>query len=187
MKRFGYVIAVMALGALIAPGAVQAEQPAWSYIEVGANSIDVDELSDSGDGYFVGGSFSGKRFHVFGRWIDNSIDEDFDVSRWYAGAGWHGLLGEKADLFGEVAYADADFGPVSDSGYFARAGVRWRPFSLLEVGANTRYEDMGELGSDVVWEATAMVYVWRVSLGLSYEIADSVDTFTGFARFNFGK
>jgi hypothetical protein len=185
MKRIGYIIAVIVLGALIAPGAVQAEQPSWKYIEAGANDIDVDGPGGSGDGYFIGASFSGKSFHAFGRWSDNSTDENLDVSRWYAGAGWHGLLGENADFFGELAYADADIGPVGGSGYFARAGVRWRPISLVELGASTRFEDLGDIDSDLVWEANAMVYVWRLSLGLSYEIADSVDTFTGFARLNF--
>ena len=194
MKRTGYLWTSVALLALLAiPGAAVADDGInWSYVEAGFNSFDIDELDDDGDGYFVGASFGGKNWHVFGRYIDNSTDEsDTDISRWYAGLGWHGLLGEKADLVGELAYLNAEVGTVDDSGYFGRVGARWRPISLLEVGAFARWEDKGDLDdvpefdNDVIWELNAMVYLWKFAIGLGYEMESEIDTYNAFARFNF--
>jgi hypothetical protein len=185
-------VAIGLLGLLMLPGQVSAQGPSWAYLEAGFNSVDFDDagVSDDGDGYFAGVSFPiFKSLHVFGRYIDNTTDDlDLDITRWYAGAGWHGMLGEKADLVGEVAYTDAEFDMIDGSGYFGRAGVRWRPIQLVEVGAFGRWEDLGGDidDSDTIWEANAMVYVWRVSLGLGYETQDELDTFNAFARFNLG-
>ena len=172
MKRTGYLWTSVALLALLAiPGAAVADDGInWSYVEAGFNSFDIDELDDDGDGYFVGASFGGKNWHVLG---------------------WHGLLGEKADLVGELAYLNAEVGTIDDSGYFGRVGARWRPISLLEVGAFARWEDKGDLDdvpefdNDVIWELNAMVYLWKFAIGLGYEMESEIDTYNAFARFNF--
>ena len=194
MKSLRYLwTSALILGVLAIPGVAIAEDgPSWSFVEAGFNSVNLDELDDNGDGYFVGVTFGGEHWHVFGRFIDNTTDEsDLDITRWYAGGGWHGLLGEKADLLAEAAYLKADYDIVDDSGYFVRGGVRWRPFELFEVGGFARWEDTGDLDdvpefeNDVIWEANAMVYLWRFSIGVGYELESNVDTFNAFARFNF--
>ena len=194
MKHLRYLWALaLILGLAAIPGAAIAEDgPSWSYVEAGFNSVDLDELDDDGDGYFIGASFGGKHWHVFGRFIDNTTDDsDLDITRYFVGGGWHGLLGEKADLLAEAAYLNADYDVVDDSGYFIRGGVRWRPIALFEVGGFARWEDTGDLDdvpefeSDVIWELNAMIYLWKFSIGLGYEMEENVETFNAFARFNF--
>jgi len=180
--RCGIVAAALAWG-IGAAGATRADEPPWTYVEAGYSDIDLDRLGDDGHGWLAGGSLGIFNFHVFGRYADGSTDDlDVDVRRWAVGLGWHGLLGPRADLFGDVAYVDAEFGPVSDSGHFARAGVRFRPIEPFELGANARWEDLGDLDDDVVYEGSAILYLWRVGIGLGYETADDIDTYSGFLR-----
>jgi len=91
----------------------------------------------------------------------------------------------------EAAYLDAEAGSFSDSGYLARVGARWRLIKILEVGGFVRYDDPGDLDGDgeneddEVYELNAMVYVWRIVVGLGYETQSDVDTYNLFARFTF--
>jgi len=112
-------------------------------------------------------------------------DLDLDVNDWFIGGGWHGLLGEKADLFADLAYIDSERGPLDESGYFGRIGVRWRLIKMLELGASTRYQDVGDLDDDVVWNANAILYVWKMGIGIAAEISDDIDSYNAFLRFNF--
>jgi hypothetical protein len=187
MKRPSLPLSLALLGFLAASSITVAGSPSWTYVEAGYNNVDLDNLNEEGDGWFVGASLGFKHMHLFGRAIQSETDvTDSDFNRWYVGGGWHGLLGERSDLVGELAYVDAEVGATDDSGYFGRAGVRWRPINLFEAGGFARFEDLDELDDDVVWEANAMLYVWRLSLGLSYETQDDVDTYNVFARFNLG-
>jgi hypothetical protein len=190
------VIATAVVGIVVAAGfsgAAVAQAPDWSYLEAGYSNLNVDDgsIDDDGAGWFAGANFEiFKSFHIFGRYNDNSLDDtDIDVTRWYVGAGWHGLLGEKADLLGEVAWVDSEFesGGIDDSddGYFARVGARWRLAKMFEVGAFSRFEDVIEDEDDLLWEANAMVYVWRVAIGASADIGD-YDTYNAFVRFGLG-
>lgn len=188
MNRADRVVVSIAVLGLLALSTlpVQAAEPAWTYVEGGYTNIDLDDLDDEGDGYFVGGSFGLAFFHFFGRFTDNKTDDsDLDIERRYAGIGWHGGVGP-VDLLAEAAYVDAEFGDEDDSGYFVRGGVRFRPIKLIEVGGFARYEDLGDLDDDVVWEANALLYIWRLGIGASYETQDEVDTINAFVRFNFG-
>jgi hypothetical protein len=86
---------------------------------------------------------------------------------------------------GDVAYEHAEVGSADDDGYFARAGVRFRPIGLFEAGGFARYQDVGD-EDDVVWQVNALIYVWRLGLGAEWESQDDVDSYNVFARFNFG-
>ncbi len=144
---------------------------------------------DEGDGAFAGASVGFlKHFHVFARYVSNNTDTlDADITNTIIGGGWHGLLGDKADLIGELAYIDQEFDFLDDSGYFGRVGARWRPIKLFEIGGWIRYQDAGDsFDSTGVYEANAMVHLWRFAIGLGAEIQDDIDTFNGFVRFNFG-
>lgn len=189
MGSRSYSIALIAVLSLVVfAGTASAEAPAWSYVEAGYNNINVDSGigDDDGDGWFAGASFGAKNWHLFGQYTENNTDDlDLDINQWFVGVGWHGLLGEKADLFGDVAYMDADYGGFDDSGYFGRVGVRWRLIKLLEIGASTRYQDLGDLDNDLVWNANAIFYVWKLGIGVNAEIADDIDTYNAFVRFNF--
>ena len=101
------------------------------------------------------------------------------------------MLGEKADLIGEVAWIDQEFDPpgpskIDDNGYFARVGVRWRPIKLVEIGGWIRYQDVGDFDDEEVYEANAILHLWRIGIGLAIETQDDIDTYSGFVRLNFG-
>ena len=188
MKRSLIVLtSILAVVVIAAPDTALADPPPWTFVEAGYANLDLDDQSDDGDGVFVGGSFGLENWHFFGRYQDASTDDlDIDVERLVLGAGWHGgLLTEKADLFAEVAYVDAEIEPIDDEGYFVRGGVRFRPINMFEVRAAGRWEDVDELDDDFVVELTGVFYFWRLGAGLTYEAADDIDTYTAFIRFDF--
>ena len=192
MRRAGHLLFVAALLASVsaagAAGTGVTEGPTWTYVDAGYNNINFDSASitEDADGWFAGGSIGFfKHGHAFGRYNDNSTeDTDLDVSTWFAGAGWHGMFGEKSDLLGEVAYTDNEL--LDDSGYFARAGIRFRPIQMFEVGGFARYEDVGS-EDDVIPQANAMLYIWRLSVGLEWEGQEDADVYNGFVRFFFDR
>jgi hypothetical protein len=183
-KRLPAMIFVTFSCLALASGAVLADEVPWTYVEGGYNNVDLDNLGDEGDGWFVGASFGMKHFHFFGRRVDSETDASVDLTTWYAGGGWHGLFGERTDVFGDLAYVSTEFGSASEDGYFARAGIRWRPIGFIELGASGRWQDL-ESDEDVVWEGNAIFYFWRIGIGVNYEKADEVETYNAFARFVF--
>lgn len=177
------------------------DKPVYTYLEAGYNEVDIDNLgnaNDEGNGAYAGVSIGFfKNFHAFGRYVANDTDlTNADITTTFVGAGWHGLLGDKADLIGEAAWIDSEIdagsqGKIDESGYFARVGARWRPIKMFEVGGWARYQDLGDntgtpLDSDATFEANAMVHFWRIAVGLAAEFEDDVETYSAFARFNFG-
>lgn len=105
----------MVLLALSVLPARAADGPVWTYAEAGYLSVDVDNLSDSGDNYFLGASFGLGWFHANGYVTKGDLGPDIEQELWRIGVGWHGLLGERADLLAEAAYIDFsvdDPGPV---------------------------------------------------------------------------
>lgn len=169
-------------------------KPVYSYVELGYNDVNVDNLGgvdDEGNGGFAGVSIGFfKNFHAFGRYTSTNTDiNDADITNTILGVGWHGLLGEKADLIVELSYMDREFDAgvkIDDNGYFGRVGARWRPIKLVEIGGWVRYQDLGDLDSGTVFEANAMVHLWRIPIGLAAEVEDDIETYSAFARFNFG-
>ena len=114
MKRCLYFAVLAGLLMVAVPQSALAEKPVYSYIEAGYNKVDLEDssgVSEDGNGVFGGVSFGFfKNFHAFGRYnTDNTDNTDTDIDTLTVGGGWHGLLGEKADLIGEVAWIDQEF------------------------------------------------------------------------------
>jgi len=181
-------IAVLALSAV----PVRAEEPNYSYVEGGYLNVNTDDLPDSGDNYFLGASFGlGKHFHVLGQFANGELGPDVDLTTWRAGFGWHGLLGDKADVVGEASYVDQTVdapgsSSESDNGYRLTAGVRWVPIKMFEADGFAHYNSIGD-ESDTSWEARGILNIWRLGFGASYEKFDNADQWNGFVRFNFGR
>ena len=92
---------VVAIVMLLAPGLALAQVtgPKWSYIEAGYIDFNPDNGA-SDDGFFAGGSLGLLgNFHVVAEYQGLG-----NRTFWNAGAGWHGLFGEKADLFAQVMW-----------------------------------------------------------------------------------
>jgi hypothetical protein len=179
----GILLAMYALPAL-------AEEPNYRYVEGGYLSVDTDDLDGSGDNYFVDGSFGGKSWHAIAYYSNGELGPDFDLKVWRFGLGWHGLLGDKADVVGEADYVDQSIdGPGSDdsdTGYRLVGGVRWVPIKLFELDGFANYNNVGS-ESDMSWEARGILNVWRLGFGAAYEKFDASDQWNAFVRFNFGR
>jgi hypothetical protein len=178
----------MAAALLLIPGMAlaQGESPKWSYVEGGFIDFDPDEgLSD--DGWFAGGSIGiFKNFHLMAEYQDVG-----EYTFWNAGGGWHGLLGDKADLFGQILWAnvEVDDSDVDEDGYDLQAGVRWKLAKWFELLGQVNWVDYGEeAGDDTTVEVGALFTFLddRMGVGARYETGDA-DTARAFFRFNFGK
>src|SRR5262245_47340585 len=100
---FGKVLVFGLVLMALSPLPARAEGPVWTYAEAGYLNVDVDNLSDSGDNYFLGASFGLKWFHVNGYLTKGDLGPDVEQELWRIGLGWHGLLGDRADLLAEAA------------------------------------------------------------------------------------
>ena len=161
------------------------DAPKYTYVEAGYIDFDPEGgLSD--DGWFAGGSINlFKNFHLAAEY-----DDVGDYTFWNAGGGWHGLLGEKADLFAEAMWNDVqvDGSDFSDDGYEVAGGVRWKLAKWLELKGKVTWVDYSESGDDTALEIQALFLLMndRLGLGAAWETADA-DTLRAFARFNFGQ
>jgi len=184
---FGFVAALM----LCAGSAFAADEgPSWKYVEGGYLSIDTDDLSASGDNYFLGAAFGGSWWHVIGYFSNGDLGPGAQLQLWRVGLGWHGLLGDKADVVGEAYYVDQSVdtsgSSPSDTGYRITGGVRWVPIKLFELDGFVNYNDVSS-SSEVSYEARAILNVWRLGFGAAYEKFDDADQWNGFVRFTFGR
>jgi len=156
---------------------VKADDPRWGYLEAGWVRDDPDE-GDSENGWFGGGAFSFKRLHFFGEYRVPGAFEVFEV-----GGGWHGLLGQSADLVAEAAYVDYDF----DEGYRVSGGFRWLITDDFELNAYLNHIDVGDFENDTVSVGAHWEFMRRWALGGEYEFGDEADTARVFIRFYFKK
>lgn len=167
--------------------AMAQEAPRYTYVEVGYIDFDPDSgLSDDG-GYAKGSLTFFRNFHLLA-----GYDAVGDYTFWNVGGGWHGLLGEKADIFANILWNDVEVdtgaGKVSDDGYEVAGGVRWNLLTWLELKGAVNYLDLDSGGDDTSFEAEVLVALFKGKLGVgaNYEVGDT-DTFRVFGRFTFGK
>jgi hypothetical protein len=193
-----------ALFCLVIPAALVALSPAtlagklnFNYIEVGYNDVDINNLNNmvNGDGDGVFGSVAigfGGQWHFLGRYDNNETDSNVELTQWMAVGGWHGAMGERAAFVSELFYLEMETESAKgatlfkDDGYGVRAGTRMG-FKYLEVGVFYRWQDMDVIGSDSGFEANVIVNFWRIGVGIGYENVTAVETYSAFARLNFGK
>lgn len=163
---------------MLAVGTTQAQEVNWKLVEAGYVNLDPDN-GQSEDGWFIGASWGFiKWLHVFGEFGDlGPIDES------QLGAGWHGLLGERADLFADAAFYDIDV----DDGIRARFGVRWMVAKRFEFDGYLAWTDLNlvdnsSVGVNVIWD-----FAKRAGVGVNYEWGDEYSTGRAFIRYNFGQ
>ena len=162
----------------------QDEAPKWGYIEGGWIDFDPDDgVSD--DGWFAGGSMKlGKNFHLVAEYDDIGL-----YSFWDAGGGWHGLLGEKADLYAQVVWSNitVDEDDIDESGYEIQGGVRWKIIKWFELKGQLNWVDYGgDVGDETTGEIGALFLFGRFGVGLDWETGDN-ETTKAYFRLNFGK
>ena len=156
---------------------VQAATPSYKFAEVGWLWIDPDGAG-SESGVFLGGSWGTRRLQFFAEYGDPG-----DPEIWNIGAGWHGLLGDKADVVAEIAYVDAEV----DDGFRIAGGVRWMVLERLEINGFLTYSDLDLLDTTGLSVGGIWDFTRRLGVGGTFEFGDNVDTARAFLRFNFGK
>jgi len=173
MRRVLTVVAVVLLA-----GTAHAQSVNWKWVEAGWAKFDPSH-STSRNGWFAAGAFDLKNIpiHLFAEYADF---DRYDL--WQVGGGWHGLLGERADLFADGAFYDLD----QEDGFRVRFGVRWMLTKRLELNGYLAWTDLdftdnSSFAANAVWDFTK-----RLALGGGFQWGDEFDTSQVFVRFNFG-
>ena len=123
----------------------------YSYIEVGYNEADLDDVAD-GDGLAVRGSAGfAENFFVFGEYATFGFPGSVDLDQISAGLGGHLDISTRVDLVGRVGYTELDLSvPGFDSvdGYLISAGIRGQVTDSFELEAHAIHTDLGSSGGD---------------------------------------
>lgn len=175
-RPLGAVSALLLLCLLASP-ALQAAEPRYSFVEGGLSRITPDGGS-ARNGAFIGGSFALASFHFFG--------EIFDVGRWEGielGGGWHGLLGESADLVAQASYINADL----EDAVRLSGGARWMVSPIVELNGLYHWSGFDELSSSSLELNGLWEFVPRLSLGVGYSFGNRNDLLRAYVRFSFKK
>jgi hypothetical protein len=188
MKKLLPVMAIVCASGL-AVAQSDKEPPKWTYVEAGFIDFSPDE-GPSDDGWFAGGSVGlFKMFHIVAEY-----DDVGDFTFWNAGFGWHGLLGDPADVYAQAVWNDVEFdddtNEVSDDGYEISAGVRWKFLKWLEAKGQVNWTDFDQGGDDVTANVGVLFTFLgdKLGAGADYELADTPgDSLRVFARWNFGR
>ncbi len=186
MSKTRTLLIAFALLVLPAMAFAQAEPPKWGYIEAGFIDFDPDNGA-SDDGAYALTSFSlFKHFHIVAEY-----DDIGNYTFWNAGVGWHGLLGEKADLFAQVMWANIDVedSDISENGYDVQAGFRWKLVKWFELLGQANWADYGgDVDSETTYEAggTFLFFGDKMGVGAKYEMGDA-NTLRAYFRFNWGR
>jgi hypothetical protein len=169
---------VLALAVVCFAETVQAQTINWKYAEGGWATFDPDRGSRE-DGWFLGGAFDlGKLpIHLFGEFGDYG---QLDI--WQVGGGWHGLLGERADLFADGAFYDIDV----DDGFRIRFGARWMVLKRLELNGYLAWTELDLSDNKSAAVNGIFDLTNRFGIGGGVDWGDNYTTARVFARFNFG-
>src|SRR5262249_16183116 len=144
LLRIAGMVGLMAL----AGSAAFAQAPRYGYVEAGYLNVNPDDFNTSGDNWYAEGSMGlFKHFHLSARYINGNYAENVDLSAWRFAGGWHGLLGEKADIVAEATWSKQDIDNNSDDGFGATGGVRWRMIKLFELDGFVLWTKFGDAGS----------------------------------------
>ncbi|HSX61528.1 MAG TPA: hypothetical protein VLF18_15105 [Tahibacter sp.] len=138
MKRTALMLASL----LALPFASQAADLSYSWVEADYVHVNPDDF-DNSDGVAVRGSGElGENFNVIAGWSQINVDTPLldDLKSWYLGIGYHTPVGEKTDLFTDVAYIKNT--TLDNDGVGARVGVRSALSPKFEGAAWVGYEKL---------------------------------------------
>ena len=179
-KPFFGILVLTTLGLAVSANAQDPNHSdvSWTYVEGGLATFKPDGRSDQ-TGLFGGGSIGSRviPMHIFAE-IGN-LDK---IDTIQFGAGWHGLLGPKADLFADVSYYDVDY----DDGLRIRFGARWMVTEELELNGYLAWTDLDLTTNNSITVNGVYSLTKRFSLGGGFEWGNEFRTARLFARYNFG-
>lgn len=186
------VLTVLALGvATTAPAA----DFSYSWVDAGWAQSDLDDVNETGDGFFVRGSvgFGTNWFASAGyRQVSFDVggfDADFDLID--VGFGGHLPLTDKIDGVARISYidvsADGPFGSsADDNGYGLSAGIRALVAPQFELEASLEYTDLDDSGDSTAGRLGARFHftpAWAV--GAEVLFGDDQTDFGLYGRYSF--
>jgi hypothetical protein len=151
-------MALWAAAAMAATGTAVAENPAWTYGQLGY--VRADSGDDSTDGYRIKGSLGfAENFHFNAEYVDGTIGvpgSDLDFDGYQIGIGAHPSVGANTDVVVELGYYDISYdapgGEDDTDGIRLGAGLRHMLADSVEVNALAWWtegnEDFGTTDED---------------------------------------
>ena len=133
---------------LLASSYAGAQSVSYDYLELGYQSVDIDN-GPSGNGWSLGGSFSfAERWYGFANFSNADFNFGIDLEQLAVGAGYHLPLSKATDFFAELAYIDASagangFDSADDNGFGASIGARGMLTPKFELQGTISYVDLG--------------------------------------------
>ena len=179
MKIVNAMVGTLLLAA--SPLAVQAEDMSYSYIDLGYNEADLDNVAD-GDGFSVRGSIGfAENFFAFADYATFGFPASVDLDQISVGLGGHFGISERVDLVGRVGYTELDIsvpglGSGSEDGYLVSAGIRGQVSDSFELEGHAVHTDLGSN----VGDSTALVVAGRYffsekfAVGAEYRTGDDI-------------
>jgi len=191
MKIFNAIIRYGAIASLaLAPAAVLAASPEYTYIEGSYVNIDIDGIDD-GDGFGIGGSAEvGENIFIFANYatVGFSFGVDFDTIE--AGIGYKSAISDTTDVNVSIAYVNAEvdagvFGSFDDDGYGLDVSLRSMVSNEFELNGGIAYVDFGGSGGDDTSFHVGGVYSFNDSFAVTGDISigEDITTFLIGGRF----
>lgn len=191
MKIFNAMIRYGAIASLaLAPAAVLADSPEYTYIEGAYVNIDIDGIDD-GDGFGIGGSAEvGENIFIFANYatVGFSFGVDFDTIE--AGIGYKSAISDTTDVNVSIAYVNAEvdagvFGSFDDDGYGLDVSLRSMVSNEFELNGGIAYVDFGGSGGDDTSFHVGGVYSFNDSFAVTGDISvgEDITTFLIGGRF----
>ena len=190
MKMIKTMIGYGAIASLaLAPAAVLADSPDYTYIEGSYVNIDIDGIDD-GDGFGIGGSAEvGENIFIFADYATVGFSFGVDFSTITAGIGYKSAISDTTDVNVSIAYVNAEvdagaFGSIDDDGYGLDVSLRSMVSSEFELNGGISYVDFGNGGDDTAFHVGG-VYSFNDSFAVTGDISfgEDITTFLIGGRF----
>jgi hypothetical protein len=153
-----------------------ADEPRYTYAELGYVNTDFDDIDVDGDGFRFSASYALHRnVHLVAGYEDTDLDRGLDAQTWNAGIGLNFPLRPGLDAVGRARYIDFELdtpgrGDPDEDGYGLEGLVRAMIGAQLEINGGVRYVDIED-------DETSLV------IGALYEVAKN---FVISAELDFG-
>jgi opacity protein-like surface antigen len=188
-----HLLAVVALAGM---ASAHAGELNYSYAEAGYGMVDLDFVTEEGDGYFVGGSFGVGNFLGFAEFATAEFDEDggeATLDEIQVGFGAHFAMSDNVDFVGKLGYVeqsvevDTPLGSASadENGFMLSAGVRALAVEKLDLSAAIEYVDIGEEDDTGIALRGVYDFTSMFSMGARAEFSDDANMYGVFARMRF--
>jgi hypothetical protein len=182
------------LAALGLGGTALASDLNYSFVELGWQQAEFDDLDADGDGFGVRGSMAfTDALHGFVSYSDQSYDFDVGGEFLEVGVGYAWSMSPKLDIVGRLAYLDTSFdipgfGDVSDDGFALGGYLRGKPMENLELTGGIDLVDYSDGGSDEQFGLGARYFFTKqFAAGLDMSFNDFGTTYTLGGRMSFGQ